>query len=357
MHSIRTRVFGAGALSFAIETTSRAQASFFEDLFRDLDEPPDSAALVKIREGAERGQYIVSPDGTETYVPRPDLLPWEVLRVVNVSALHADPDRLHLHAAAAKVNGAGVIVVAHAGTGKTTLSALLSSRGSTYYSDEMVAISESSSNVVSAFPKPLSLKETTVSDLSTIANLGATCRLDDGILSIVPSSLIGTFANEALTIDLIVLLTRTEHVDEPSWSAVAPMDAVVELGMQTLDMERYGDEALKTLGELALSARTIRVQAGAPMATVELLENLAAEKLPFTTRAPSVLPPVEMEHGGYPTEIRAITIDNSLALWSTSNNALVSIHGDGALATNHAILGQDRKALSELLTQLSNTNN
>ena len=62
------------------------------------------------------------------------------MAAVNISGLDADPERLHLHAAAAVKDGRVVVVAAERDTGKSTTIAHLVKRGWAFVTDETVSL-------------------------------------------------------------------------------------------------------------------------------------------------------------------------------------------------------------------------
>jgi hypothetical protein len=226
----------------------------------------------------------------------PDLTLDTLVSRIGRLSLDSDPDRLHLHAAALAKAGRGVVVSASGGTGKSTLATALVLRGWDYLSDETVALTPGSSSITS-FAKPLCIKVTgrdLFADLVDLADRRVAFGPSDGTWWNVPASRLGGRVVAAADPVLLVFLSRTgadSAVEvRPSWASVHPADAVVLLVQESLDVGRFGESAVVVIAELAARCRCVRVEAGSPFATAELVEQLLNECAASEYTPPLVLP-------------------------------------------------------------------
>ena len=77
----------------------------------------------------------------------------------------SDPEWLSLYGAALSIDGRSVLIAAHSGTGKTTLTLELIARGAKFFSDEYVFVRRSD-RIVAGLPRTLMVRERTLSLLS-----------------------------------------------------------------------------------------------------------------------------------------------------------------------------------------------
>src|SRR5262245_34027442 len=159
----RSQTFCVGAFAFAVETAADEDHRLVESLFRDVPSPTDGAAprpstLSLLRADADGDTWIVrSPRSDDRTTAALDIALDLLVADINLCALDAEPDRLHLHAAAAVADDRAVVIAAERNTGKTTTVAHLAARGWGFVTDETVRLSECG-NDISGFPKPLSIK-------------------------------------------------------------------------------------------------------------------------------------------------------------------------------------------------------
>ena len=322
-----SRGFAAGALTFRFRCDSAQTVSIYESIFRDLAhcENPDADIEVSHRQSHA---FVRRPGGTHCGVPREDLVPWEVLRQVNLAALDADVERIHVHAAALVLAGRGTMIVAPSGTGKTTTAALLSQLGAVYATDEMLGFGEF--DVCSrAFPKPFSVKEDHHESIASIAAMGHQALVGERSLSIVPASLVGAITDSPLNIELIVFLNRTDG-DRPYSAEVHSANATAELALQSMDLERAGPAGLGTLAAVAARAACYAVSAGTPQETAALVSSLA-ESLPSRTEPTAPTPTAETT-----SSIQWVDFGDAIAFYAQQSGSVGSFHEPAASEWRHS---------------------
>lgn len=267
-----------------VEVSSAEDRATIESLFRDLPEPTHGAScelieMIRSERRGEQGEQQWTLDGprlddrpTETFVGA--LL--RLMSAVNLSALDAEPDALHLHAAAAARDGRAVIIAAERNTGKTTAISHLVKRGWSFITDETVRLTVDSPNV-GGFPKPLSIKPGGLDLVSHLVAHAIPGIVDDQpSFSFVPISATGARVAASALPHLTVLLRRNPAAGDdaaPLSRRLRPADAVVALMQETLDAGRFGNAALR-LAQLAVVSNCYEVTVGSPEATADHLEEL-----------------------------------------------------------------------------------
>jgi hypothetical protein len=143
---------------FLLSTPSRSLAGLLSELYAPLAEPDAG-------EGATEFRIVPPTDGTYGSVHRdgellgrgshPATVLGKLIWAVNQLAIGSATDRLVLHAAAADLDGTGVLIPAQMESGKTTLVTGLLDRGLGYLTDE--AASVTTDLVLEGYAKPLSI--------------------------------------------------------------------------------------------------------------------------------------------------------------------------------------------------------
>jgi hypothetical protein len=276
-----TRPFAAGAFEFAIETADDDDRLLVESLFRDLPPPSSVGGKVTVvsflRNDVDTSSWAL--DG-----PRMDHQPALTLEAalvglmaaVNLCALDAEPESLHLHAAAATREGRAVVIAASRNTGKTTTVAHLVARGWGFVTDETVRLSVGD-NEVRGFAKPLSIKPGGTRFVDHLQPWMIP-PVDDGHDSFrfVPIGASGVTVVDRGLPHLVVLLRRpsdSTSITVPVARRLHPADAVVALMQETLDAERFGSAALR-LATLAAASHCYELTISTPTATAEQIEQL-----------------------------------------------------------------------------------
>jgi hypothetical protein len=284
-HLWMSRPLLAGAFPFLVASTDLAVKDQVEALFRDLPSPDDSERtidcfmLVPAGSG-EAGRWdltgpIVGSSADLTLAAGVTF----IMTGVNLAALGAEPERLHLHAGAAVRGGRAVVLSAPREAGKTTTLARMALRGWGFISDEAVSIAPGDDQL-RGFAKPLSVKprgrqvlrELEPHMVPPVDDAG-----DDEVLH-VPLGAIGALAHPSAEPHVVVFLRRFPDGDpaaRPSGSVeVHPADAVVALMGETMDAGRFGPGAVIELAHLAARCHSYEVVVADAEETVELIERL-----------------------------------------------------------------------------------
>lgn len=348
-----TRAVRAGRLSLQLRCSSPGLRDLVATLFRDLDPAPSDADVhvVDLVEEWHEGEPMIRLVGASW--PGPPSAPVDVafdllVGAVNQLALDAEADLLHLHAAVVASRDHAVVIAAPSGTGKSILTASLVDRGCPYLTDETATVSADGATV-SGFPKPITIKRGGRSLLPEFADHAVAIDTSERTSWQVPASSVGTLAPSALAPTLLVLLDRDRdrrHAD-PTSEAVEPADATAELLQLALDAGRFGEHALRVVGELVRRCRCIRVRVGTPSATADLVEEAAA------------LPPQEhagtmdwvgrpVSSGGVrglriPASVSTVVLDSRVVVHDESSRRVAAFDETGSELW-HALLGADASA-------------
>lgn len=281
---VLSRPLQAGPLDFVVGSPDPTLVRLAEELFRDLPSP-------RVLEG-ELPCFVLAPSAASREEPLYDLsgpvvglvealpLSMAVSRLVTAlsrATLDAEPDRLHLHAAAAVRDGRAVVLAAPRETGKTTTLARLVLDGWSYVSDETVSIGPGD-ELVRGFAKPLSIKPGSRSLLPELApHFLPEGTVGDHAVLHVSLGTLGVRTAEAASAKMVGLLRRrlTPSIDHAADSRpIHPADAVVGLMAETLDAARFGNSAVIELARLAARTSCWEIFIGAPNDTVVEIERL-----------------------------------------------------------------------------------
>jgi hypothetical protein len=277
----RTRAFGAGAFEFVVDAPDPDDRRAVELLLQDMPPATEDDGEVTVfglsrRDGRARSWTLEGPYvGDEPFPTLASALD-RLQAAVTMCALDAEPEHLHLHAAAATNGGRAVILAAAANAGKTTTVAHLVQRGWHYVTDESVRLSRDTPEITGLL-KPMSIKpggEQMVAHFAPWMVPGPD--EDVGTFRFAPVSASGATIAAGGTPQLLVLLRRESPAypsGPPAVAQIHPADAVVALMGQTFDAERFGTAALQ-LARLAASCLCVELTIGTLAETVDAVEAL-----------------------------------------------------------------------------------
>ena len=317
-----SRPFLAGRFGFIVATSTPELRAVVESLFVDYPEPRgiDLPQLVRFTLSEVDGpRWVLGQPIGVTSKTLPAALA-VLASEVNLASLGADPSHLHLHAAGAAKGGRAVLLHAPRDTGKTTTVVALAERGWALLSDEMLAL-DALADVVSAYPKPLSVKPNGVRQLQGLVDALIPSTGDPAVdvLHLTMAG-IGAEAVRSAHPHLVVSLRRVEDGPAaPEARMIHPVDAVVQLMGDTLDAERFGPRAVEALSRLAAAAHCYQVRAGTPGRTVDLLEELFA--MPGEERKITPLEPSDRTASG----VVSVLIDERVVIHDTGSGRVLAL--------------------------------
>lgn len=331
---IPTRAFVAGAARFVVICPTQHLREVVESLFIDLDESALPIEHTLRLESTGSDELLVLVDGTDDPIPKhPDVALTSLVSAVSRLALDAEPERLHLHAAAVSRGGRGVLISAPSGTGKTTLAAALAHRGWAYTTDEAVAIAPEDITCY-GFPKPLMIKPGGTGLVPDLRHSRVQGDWKSEEWWHIPASSIPASLEKSVEPVAIVILRRAAdgtYTAPSTATAMHPVDAVVELLQQTMDPERFGPGSLAVLGELAAKAHCVELQAGPLDTSIPILESLVSDDPPL--RPMLVLEPGEgTTRWSLPSAVRSVLIGDRVVAHNTNGGTIAALDEVGSAA-------------------------
>lgn len=327
----RTRTFVAGKFYFWVETPDIEFTSLIEHALRDLPcSHTDQGMKIRVQPNHE-GYLLELPQQSEPFATRAQVVSG-LITVMNKQSLHADSVQLHLHAAAASRADEAVLIVAPSGGGKTTAVTSLIATGWNYMSDEMISIGRET-NLISCWPKPLSIKrsgfeqfESIVGDAAADENHNQT----DAAWNIAASAVGPVFRARAKP-RLIVLLNRRDS--GPESIGVSGGAAVVSLVEQSMDLERFGPGGLMALAQLASVCRVIDVRRNAPETLAAIIESHWSEVIPSPPEPVGLC----FASGPVSSSIEAIAIDDEIVVRNKGSGRIALLNKVGASALDRIL--------------------
>jgi hypothetical protein len=321
-----TRPFAVGAFQFVIATAAEDDRVLVQSFFRDLPHPEDSVrqgtVFTLIREDTDARSWAVDgPRLIAQSAPTLDAALKLLVTAVNMCALDAEPEHLHLHAAAATNGGRAVVIAAQRDTGKTTTVAHLVARGWGYVTDETVRVSVEATDVT-GFPKPLSIKpggdELGDHFEPWMIPMGEGA---DGF-RFVPVGASGAAVVGGGVPHLVVLLRRPVDgtlIAGPVVHEIHPADAVVALMQETLDAARFGSAAVE-LARLAAVSHCFEITTGTPAETADTIETLFRLD-PVETLDVRVFPPSD----AFSPDVVSVAVGDRAVIHDTASGRIFAL--------------------------------
>ena len=309
----------AGPFRFVVAAGAPEVIEMVDEMFRDLpsgDAADDGIAefvLTPTRRGSLDQWDLTGPNvSSSSGMTTPDALA-TLMTKVNLSALDAEPERLHVHAGAVVRDGRAIVMSAPRDTGKTTTVARLVMRGWEFISDETISIGPGDPEV-QGWAKPLSIKALGRVRVPELAShmVPAPDDVQPHDIVHVPLGRAGATLVERAH-PHVVLLLRRQDLSPPSGPPASvpihPVDATVHLMTETLDAGRFGPGAVMELAQLAARCACHELLIGEQELTVDHIEELAAgaEVTP--------LPVDELEGGsGVPDNVVSVLIGDRVVI-------------------------------------------
>ena len=260
-------------LGFAVKvhTTDPVLADYVADLYAPMRTTATVDHTLSLAESGT-GQFLVHLDGirrVETRSPAVAFarLIWEA----NRQAIEHTADRVLLHAAAAAIDGRGVVITGPMGAGKSTLVATIVRDGAAYLTDEVVAIDPVRA-MVDPYPKPIALGGFGLTIPPVLEPLRPT--LPAGIDRYVGDRwLVAPQAVAPRTPIAAVIVPRYDPDATPSLEPLRPADALVALAEHAFNLATDGQRALDTLAAVAETAACFRLVSADPDAAAALIAD------------------------------------------------------------------------------------
>jgi hypothetical protein len=218
--------------------------------------------------------YQVILDGDVVHrAPRVEATIDWILWKASTEAIAAIDAYLAIHAGAVGWERVGILLPAPHDSGKTTLTAALTASGFSYFSDEAALIDPSSVTLV-PFPRALWLEPGSVAALDRLLSLrgnGGFAR--NGTSHVAPADFRGGRIGRAAPVRHIVF-PRYRRGAETTLVEMSRAEAVVELGRNAFNLERFGRRGVDMLVAVVGAADVHRLAMGDLREAVEAIERL-----------------------------------------------------------------------------------
>ena len=182
---------------------------------------------------------------------------------------------LLLHAGAVSREGAGIILPGPSGSGKSSLTLVLLQAGYSYLSDE-IAVVDPSSRDLHPFPKPISVKNVSVfPDLASRKDLwfGPHSAGPESVWYAHPEDVSASRISGPVPVRFIIFPTY-DSSRGPRLHSLAPGEALRELINNSINLPRFGRNALHLLGSLVQEARCFSLATNSLKGAVALIDDL-----------------------------------------------------------------------------------
>lgn len=275
-----SRTFQALAHRFAVRSTHVGIGRFVEEMYEPFsvaDEGP--VTLYSITDGLSgTGPHALDIDEDRVVEGAKasrvlNYLTWHV----NRSAIHSSNDRVLVHAAAAALDGVGVLMPAEMEAGKTTLVAGLVKSGFRYLTDEAAVIDPASLRL-HPYPKPLSIDPgswSVLADLEPRVDSSTAAYLDVQ-WQVSPTRIRPTAVSGPVDAALVVF-PRYMPGAETEIEPLVRSQAILTLLEQTFLFHSDGRRNLEVLGRFLERARCYRLVSGDLDEACRAVARLAGE--------------------------------------------------------------------------------
>lgn len=202
------------------------------------------------------------------------LLEWQMDMFVS----EAVEDSLLLHSGAVVKNKAGLIFPGESESGKSSLTTFMITKGYGYLSDELAVI-DPSTGELRAFPKPLSIKDTSVFPI--LANRSSLWVgppdgeiVDEEPVWYAHAEDVAPQPTEDSAPVRYIIFPRYDSTTAPSLQPLASDEAMRRLIENCVNLQRFGGEGLGILGNLLRGARAFSLTTNGLEDTTALVNKL-----------------------------------------------------------------------------------
>lgn len=320
-----TTTYAVERARFRVDTSDRSIAALVDDLFQDLRShaaaPLDEVLCFALHAVDGIWQVRLPGGGIQRSTTLSGALGL-LLAGVNIAALDASPDRLHLHAAGACLGDRGVVIAAPRGTGKTTTVAALVERGWSFMTDETVYLT-TEDEALRGSPRPLSIKPHGRGLLKFLAPHIRPDAADEAEFQFVAMGAAGVDIVGSALPHVVVILRRPAGSGKHCAATASPLhpaDATVALVGETLDAGRFGRAAMPRLARLAAASHCVHLLRGDRASTADMIEQLV--------RADAVTPMPVREHPPSNTirrEVVSVRVGDRVVVHHTGSGVLLAL--------------------------------
>ena len=284
----RNHYFSIGAVNIALRSNCRwlvgEYVSLYEPYRRCSGEPNTIDVEVDSRHRYPwpRGPYTLRGSGAPDFQvgPRYEVLP-HLEWYINWQIIHKRHEYVQLHASSLEVDGQALILPGDPGSGKTTLTAGLLTRGWSYLCDEFALI-DPWARTVHPYPRALCIKE---SSFGVVERLGLPlCRktpyhkaTKGRVAFLNPLDVSADIVGRPSLVRWVVFPTYVPRA-KATLQPMARSQAAYQLAKQCFNIRLDQQRVLASLAAVARGADCYRLIAGDINATCNLLESLLRSK-------------------------------------------------------------------------------
>lgn len=237
----------------------------------DADEP---TVRYELRDDAA-GRYSLVVDGQEVRISDDPAEPLDLLLwYVGEHTVLAETRLVLLHAGAVlAADGRAMLLPGPSGSGKSTTTLGLVRAGFGYLSDEFAVLDPETAEV-SAFPRPLALKQGTRALLPAVDGLAIQASVDPAQTVHLPADRVGIRAPEGTFATGWVVFPRYQEGSATVLTELSPGEACIELVRSTFQHDGRAAEVLGTMARISRGAAAYRLTIGDLDEAVEVLTAL-----------------------------------------------------------------------------------
>ena len=315
------------------------------------------------------GSYVLRSNGRVwAYSVPKENIGDEMVRMILLAALDAEPTLVHVHAGAVANRDGTAIIAGIPGSGKSTAIVTLLSSGFSYLTDERLVLSPDGLRVA-GFPKPISLVWGSRQMFTHLdprrTSIGTTSREAWQI----PASSIGRCSPQKFTAPSLVIFISYKANAPLRTTLVEPLDAAARLMTDSPDVISRGHAGAHAIVSLTASVPCIELEYSNAADLVSTTNALLADLPTIRDHEPVVLQG-DTPHGrpapDSPDEIQpneSFAILDSISTWVIDDRALAYNHVNGhivevdALSTVWLQLIDETVSLSALIDEVATATN
>ena len=309
MNTEKLGAFGAGEITDALKAgqlalylgpfvtslkiAHKGAIAFFQDMYRDCpvslggDVLADYSLALKAPNRFRRyvrKQIVPDPGFYFPSVPLPaHMAPLALEMGLNLCVALQCFRHLIFHAGVVEKDGAGVMIAAASGGGKSTLTAALMQEGARLLSDEF-AILDMAAGALKAYPRPVSLKNTSIDVVSDFAGAGAV----GGRLTGTPKGAVAyrrardsdIAAMDRDSVPKLILFPKFTAEAAPKAVRLEPADAAMQLIASSPNYHVIGRKAFDALMTMMDGMAAYELEYGSTEDSLGLVDDLWREHSP-----------------------------------------------------------------------------
>ena len=221
----------------------------------------------------EGGQGVLRWDASEVFRGSASSAASQLLTTINVAAIRSVDRYLVIHAAAVAFGGAGIVIPAHPGAGKSTLCSALVADGFAYITDEAAPIIDSKE--VIPYQKPIVVGRGSFETLAHVS-FAALAEVDSEFWFLDPGTMMGGLVEGHVPIKYVVV----PHYAPDALlnvTRLTPGEIAAALASNAFNIGRHGRAGIETCASVALEVVGVRIIHGGAMQAVAAIAELVLQ--------------------------------------------------------------------------------